>query len=283
MGGYMVYILFNSRSNRGKAVKKAERLEKKLSKNEKCKRINLLDIVGKEKEFSKTLSKEDSLILVGGDGTIHQFLNRIYPLYIPYKVFIFASGRGNDLSRDYKKKKLFEITHLVNDLPKLVVNDRDPYVFINGLGMGVDSCVCDEQNKNGTKGIKESYFKIALRVFKNFKPYTIDLVVDQVSYHFEKVWFFVCNNGRYFGGGMKITPMAVREDEVLDICVVHNIKLRTLLFIFPLVFLGWHTRIRKKNVTFLKGRKITIIPQGCQILQKDGEVTYGVSKLEINR
>lgn len=62
--------------------------------------------------------------------------------------------------------------------------------------------------------------------------------------------------------------MAVREDEVLDICVVHNIKLRTLLFIFPLVFLGWHTRIRKKNVTFLKGRKITIIPQGCQILQK---------------
>lgn len=279
----MFYILFNSKSNHGKAIKKAIKLEKKISKKNTCKRINLLELAGKEKEFSKSLSKEDSLVLVGGDGTIHQFLNHIYPLEIQYRVFILASGRGNDLSRDYKKKKMFEITHLVNALPILKINEIDSYRFINGIGMGVDSCVCDEQNRNGNTGVKESYFKIALRVFKTFVPYTLDMVVDDKPYHFDKVWFFVCNNGRYFGGGMKITPKAVREDNVLDICVVHNIRLRTLLFIFPLVFLGLHTKIRKKNVTFIKGKNIKIEPKGCSILQKDGEVSYDVSKIEINR
>lgn len=65
------------------------------------------------------------------------------------------------------KKKDFEITHLVNDLPTLKINDQSPGIFINGMGMGVDSHVCEKQIENAKTGIRQSYYAIALKVFKN--------------------------------------------------------------------------------------------------------------------
>lgn len=280
----MIYILYNDRSNRGKPIRAARKLEKKMHrKNKECISKSIFDIDKKELEFHSQLTSKDQLILVGGDGTLHYYFNQIFPNAIPYRVFIKACGRGNDFARDYKKRKLFEITHLVNDFPKLCINHQDEYVFLNGIGMGVDAYVCKEQLKNAKLKIKESYFKVALRVFKTFQTYTLDIEIDGVSHHFEKVWFFVCNHGRFFGGGMKITPKAKREDDVLDLCIVHNIKLWRLLLVFPLVFLGLHRFVRKKYIHFFRGKHILVKPSGCDILQKDGELAVDVKQLEIHR
>lgn len=280
----MIYILYNDKSNEGKPIKEAKRLEKKFRRKKKeYQSFSIFDIDKKEVEFHQKLTSNDQLILIGGDGTLHYYFNSIYPSPIIYRVFIKACGRGNDFSRDYKKHKLFEITHLVNDFPKIKINDEEKYVFLNGVGMGVDSYVCFEQLKNATLHIKESYFKVALRVFKNFKPYSLDITIDGVSYHYEKVWFFVCNNGCYFGGGMKITPMAKREDDHLDICIVHGIKLKRLLLVFPIVFLGLHRFILKKYIHFFKGKHVLVKPTNCDVLQKDGEISLRIKHLEIQR
>lgn len=280
----MIYILYNNKSNRGKPIKEAQKLEKKFRKKKKeFTSFSIFDIDQKEIEFHNQLTSTDQLILIGGDGTLHYYFNQIYPHPIVYRVFIKACGRGNDFARDYKKHKLFEITHLVNDFPKLKINNQEEYIFLNGMGMGVDSMVCLEQLNNAKIKKKESYFKVALRVFKNFKPYSLDIEVDGVSHHFDKVWFFVCNHGCYFGGGMKITPMAKREDDHLDICIVHQIKLRKLLFVFPIVFLGLHRFILKKNIQFYTAKQVKVKTYGCNILQKDGEIAGAIETIEIQR
>ena len=279
----MYYILYNEKSNGGKTTKIANKLNKKISENEQTTLLSIYDIYNNEKAFITGLKKEDSLLLVGGDGTYHEFFNRIYPVSVECKIYFYPSGRGNDMARDYKKHKPFEVTHLVNNLPKISVNGQNSYVYVNGIGMGVDSYVCREQNKNINFKVKESYFKIALRVFKKFVPYSIDIEIDGQRKHYEKVWFFVCNNGAYFGGGMKITPKAKREDEWLDICIVHNIKLVKLLIMFPLVFKGLHTHVCKKSITFLRVKNITVRPFGCDVLQLDGEVIEKVDSIEITR
>lgn len=279
----MYYILYNGKSNNGKAVRQANRVAKKISKFSESRLISVYDIAGKENELCKDLTKDDAVVIVGGDGTINQMLNRINTKEINFRVFISASGRGNDLSRDYKPRIFFEITHLVKDLPSIKINDKDNFYFINGVGMGVDSMVCNQQIENAHARIKKSYFSIALRVFRSFVPYSLDIIVDGEKKHFDNVWFFVCNNGRYFGGGMKITPKAIREDDLLDICVVHNIKLWSLLIIFPLVFLGLHQHFRKKSLTFIQGKKIIAKPFGCTLLQRDGEISYDVNTIEVTR
>nr|MDE6660923.1 hypothetical protein [Anaeroplasmataceae bacterium] len=277
-------ILYNDKSNRGRPIKEAKKLGKKFKRKKKeYVSFSIFDIEQHELEFHQKLTKEDQLVLIGGDGTLHYYFNQIYPNPIVYRVFVKACGRGNDFSRDYKKHKLFEITHLVNDFPKLTINDEENYVFINGIGMGVDSFVCIEQLKNARLKIKESYFKVALRVFKNFKPYTLDIEIDGTSHHYENVWFFVCNHGCYFGGGMKITPLAKREDDHLDICIVHTIKLRKLLLVFPIVFLGLHRFICKKYIHFYQAKHVLVKPQNCSILQKDGEIAEAVDHIEIQR
>lgn len=284
MGVTMIYVLYNDKSNRGKPVRVAKRLQKKLIKQKKeCILKSIFDIDQHELEFHNRLTKEDQLYLIGGDGTFHYYINQIYPNPICYRIFVKASGRGNDLARDYKRKRPFEITHLVNQLPSIKVNDQEEYAFFNGIGMGVDSFVCLKQLENGKAKKKESYFKVALEVFKNFKPYSLDIEIDEIKHHYDKVWFFVCNHGRYFGGGMKITPKAVREDDHLDLCIVHKIKLWKLLMIFPCVFLGLHRFVKKKYIQFHQAKHVVVYPEGCSILQKDGEVVLDVQKIEVHR
>lgn len=280
----MYYILYNDKSNRGKPIWKARKLARRLKrKNITYKLYSFLELNGQIKDFHNSLNNQDRVYLVGGDGTFHYYLNYVFPEYISYRVFIVACGRGNDLARDYKRHKPFEITHLVNSLPTITVNEDQRQVFINGIGMGVDSKVCDRQNKNAILKKRESYFKVALHVFKTFKPYPLDIIIDGKEQHYEKVWFFVCNHGCYFGGGMKITPKAVREDEYLDICIVHDIKLWSLLMVFPLVFLGLHRFFRKKYLDFIKAKHIIAKPRDCDVLQLDGEVMHQVNQIEVHR
>ncbi|MDE7161980.1 MAG: hypothetical protein K2N65_04390 [Anaeroplasmataceae bacterium] len=280
----MIYILYNDKSNRGKPIRIAKKLQRKLEKQKKEFLIqSIYAIDGHELEFHNQLKPTDQLYLIGGDGTFHYYLNQIYPNPICYRIFVKACGRGNDFARDYSKRKPFEITHLVQQLPSITINGKEEYAFLNGIGMGVDSMVCKQQLVNANLKKKESYFKVALKIFKNFKPYTLDITIDGTSYHFEKVWFFVCNHGRYFGGGMKITPKAIREDDHLDVCIVQGIKLWSLLVIFPLVFVGLHRFFRKKNLLFYTAKHVVAKPDGCNVLQKDGEVTEAVDFIEIKR
>ena len=279
----MNYLLYNEKSNNGKPLKVANKFNKKYLKNQEATFLSIYDILNKEKDFCNSLSDTDIVYIFGGDGTFHEFLNRIYPLKVNFKIFAYACGRGNDLSRDYKKNKPFEITNLVNDLPVIKVNDKDEYVFINGVGMGVDSYVCDKQINNAKFGVKESYFSVALKVLKKFVPYHLELEIDGEVKHFDKVWFFVCNHGAYFGGGMRITPKAKREDEFLDVCIVNNIKLWKLILIFPLVFFGLHTLFFKKSIKYIQCKHLKVKTFGCSVLQQDGEVFYDVNSIEVRR
>lgn len=115
------------------------------------------------------------------------------------RVFVKACGRGNDLARDYRRRKIFEITHLVNDLPTLKINDQSPGIFINGMGMGVDSHVCEKQIENAKTGIRQSYYAIALKVFKKFKPYSLDLTIDGQDYHLITFGFLFATTGSISG------------------------------------------------------------------------------------
>lgn len=279
----MYYLLYNEKSNHGKAKKTAHKLYKRLIKHNDVEFLSIYLINGKEKEFIMSKKKDDCIVLIGGDGTVHQFINRIRSIEITCRVFLKSCGRGNDLARDYKRHRMFEITELCKQLPTLKVNQNKEYAFINGVGMGVDSLVCQQQIQNSKTQTRESYFAIALRIFKRFTPYSLDIELDGEKYHFDRVWFFVCNHGCYFGGGMKITPKAIREDDLLDICIVHSIGLFSLLTVFPLVFIGKHIWFRKKSITMLRGHHLKAKPFGCTILQQDGDVLTNVSEIEVQR
>lgn len=274
----MFVILYNPKSFND-TLKVSLKLKKKLEKKHETAEIkNIIDLNDKFDSFLSETPLTDKIVIVGGDGTIHRFINNIRGIELKHRFFLYESGRGNDFSRGHKGK-FFEITEEIKNLPTCEFAGNK-HSFINGMGIGIDAAVCHEQNKNIKKNTKESYYKIAKRLFLKFKPFELDLVLDGKDVHFDKVWFMVVQNGKYFGGGMKIAPKALRSVDTLEVVVVHGISIRKLFMVFPLIFIGKHT-ICKKGITFFRSKTIDISAKGFDIMQMDGDTVEGVSQMKI--
>ena len=279
----MYYVLYNPLSSNGKSTKYVLKIGKKLQKqNIEYKVGNLIDISQDIDGFAEIVSKEDKLILVGGDGTLHRFVNGIKHLNNPCEVYLYCGGTGNDFGREFKKKNsLINITEHIKNLPSVKL-DSDEELFLNGCGLGVDGEVClmvnDKENKK--KGF--NYIKSAIRLLRKFKCYDLDLEVDGVRHSYKNVWFLSINNGKYFGGGMKISPKSNRNDNILEATVVHSVKFWKILLIFPLIFIGKHLWFRQVGISEIKGQNFKVSASRELTFQTDGEVKTGVSKFEIN-
>jgi diacylglycerol kinase family enzyme len=87
-------------------------------------------------------------------------------------------------------------------------------------------------------------------------------------------------NGRYFGGGMKITPSSNRRDREMELCVIHSVNFFKLLLIFPLIFLGKHMWFKQVGISVVKGKHFILKADIPQAFQSDGEVVKDVREFE---
>lgn len=275
-------VLYNPLSSKGQGRKRCLKLERKLKrKHQKFESFDLLGIVGRESEFIKSVDPKDIVVIVGGDGTLHQFINRTRNYVIPNRIFMYRAGRGNDFSREHKGR-FFEITDELKALPKISYLDKED-LFINGVGIGIDAAVCNGQIQNAMIGLKQSYFSLATHIFRTFKQFKITVDIDSKKYSYDDAWFLVVQNGKYFGGGMKIAPKAERTDEHLDIVVVHKVKVWKLMMVFPLIFFGKHVWFKHLGIEFMTGKHIIVDTEGYDVIQKDGEVVSQVNHFEVER
>jgi diacylglycerol kinase family enzyme len=275
----MYYVLHNPKSNKGLSRLKVAALIRNIKKKHEVKKVNVIRILNEEKEFLKELTQDDALVICGGDGTINRFVNGIIECEIICKVFIYQCGSGNDMSRDFQKG-MFEVTDVFKKLPKVKINGQKDATFINGIGMGFDALVCQRKEEYSNNKIKKGYGAIALESLKDFKPYSLDIEVDGEDMHFDNVLLFVVNHGKYFGGGMKITPKADRHDGLLDFCIVHTLSKAKFVTVFPTIFLGTHIKL-ENYVTYIQCKSVKVKQIGASILQADGEVSYDVKSLEV--
>ena len=265
----MYYVLYNPSSNDGKANKKINKLYNELSVVDECYKLNILEISGKEIIFLNSLEYDDIVYICGGDGTLNRFLNAIGENEYKCKLLFYSCGSGNDFKREYKDTEFIDLDPIRKNISKCIINGDEKFYFINGIGIGLDAVVCRSKNQLSFTGAKKSYFNITYSSFKKFRPYSLDIVIDEEKKHYDNVWLMVCNNGKYFGGGMKVCPDAVRDDGTFELVIIHSIPRWLMMLLFPLIYLGWHRHI--KGVEYIKCKSIKAIPDGCTILQMDGE------------
>lgn len=280
---YMYYILYNPLSSNGKSVEILKTVETRLTnEGHSFSSLDIIEVSKNIETFLKQIKEEDKVVILGGDGTLHRFANAIR--YINYKneIFLYKGGTGNDFSREFKKQQLINITSYVRDLPRFKADDHQELVFLNGVGFGLDGAVCNAVNETvGKKKNAFEYVKKLLSTIKKFPRYDLELVVDGVRHTYKNVWLTTVNNGKYFGGGMKISPLSDRTDDILEVTVVHTVSFPKLLCIFPFIFIGKHLWFKKQGVSVLKGRKFTLTASSPQPLQGDGEVIENVREIVV--
>lgn len=232
--------------------------------------------------FFGSLEPEDYIILAGGDGTLHRFVNDTYGLEIQQEIFYFPAGTGNDFACDLGKSPLsapFPIAPYIAHLPTVEVKGKT-YRFLNAVGFGIDGYCCqvgDELRK--ISGKKVNYTAIAVKgLLRRYYPTSATVTVDGVEHIFHKVWIAPTMNGRYYGGGMMAAPDQNRlsEDGTLSLMVFHGAgRLRTLC-IFPGIFKGTHIK-HTKQVSVLTGHEIRVEFDRQTPLQIDGETILDVT------
>ena len=279
----MTYLLFNPLANNGEGEKTKNEvkplLEEKFGKTEEKSVLNL-----KAKEFLSSLKKDDKVILIGGDGTLMNFVNNIKGEKLPCSFYLYKAGTGNDFLNDVIEDtvdNLVELNKYLENLPTIYVNDKE-YKFLNGIGYGLDGTVCeiaDQQKAAGKTKINYSSISINLLLFK-FKCPSADVTVDGVTKHYKKVWLASGMNGKYYGGGMRIAPKQNRLSDKLTSVVFHDSSRLHTLLVFPKIFKGEHVKYIKM-VDVREGKDITVEFSRPCALQIDGETILDVKKYRI--
>lgn len=269
----MYIILHNPLSKNKKSKKATKKIVDVLKKKHVSFRLKSLL---KVEDIAGYLEKNPAthIILVGGDGTVNAFINRSFRLSSQTPVFLRGSGSGNDFLRTLKKVHPHK-----QAIYKITFDDLSHY-FINGSGMGIDGEIAHLVNQS-IKKKRRNYLTNTLKSFLNFKPTTLDVIIDDTPYSFKKAYLININSGQFIGGGMRITPNASPADDLLDIIVVHRIPKLMLFVIFFSIYLGLH-KLFKRYVFHQKGRAVRATFKTPQTAQCDGETFESIKTITVS-
>ena len=277
----MIYVFLNRLSNNGKAMSAKAELEK-IFDGEQIKFIDITEIKNAA-DSCRMLDETDKIIVAGGDGTLSRFVNDVYEMHLKNEIYFYTCGSGNDFLNDIRERceivnNLVPMNKFMESLPVVTVNGERHY-FINGIGYGIDGYCCEEGDRireNSNK--KVDYTVIAIKgLLGKFKPRNATVTVDGETIHYRKVWLAPTMIGRFFGGGMMITPKQDRlnAEHVVSSCVVHDSSMLKTLIVFPKIFKGKH--IVHTDIYEVKlGHEIRVEFDKPCALQIDGETYLNV-------
>lgn len=180
------------------------------------------------------------IVAVGGDGTIHEVVNGLVESGLEgdrrARLGIIGQGTGGDFRRTLGiEHRLDRYLAAISsghersvDVGRLRYRDRagetrERY-FVNILSAGMGGLV-DQYVAEMPRVVsgKSAYFLASLRALVNSRPGRVHASVRLAGARSERtietLMLAICN-GRYFGSGMHVAPMAKPDDGVFDVVVV---------------------------------------------------------------
>jgi YegS/Rv2252/BmrU family lipid kinase len=212
----------------------------------------------------------EALLLIGGDGTVHQALPAIAQTNLPFG--FLPCGRGNDFARNIGlPPKLKKTCSLPSNpwLQKVDLPGVNGSPFISVAYVGFDAEVNNLANDaRGYFGGTLGYIVCVLKTLKNFRPFEVEITIDGDTWR-ERVMMVTVANAPFYGGGMKIAPDANMNDGLLNVCIVKEISKLELLWEFPKVFKGTH--IDHPRIMMKSGRSVRLTSDEPRKIFADGE------------
>jgi diacylglycerol kinase (ATP) len=128
------------------------------------------------------------------------------------------------------------------------------FCCVAGVGMDADA---NARANRMSIGLKRTggYLLAALQALVAFKPVEMRLTTDEREIR-QEAFFLAVGNAHRYGGGMKVTPRAIPDDGLLDICLVNKMNKLKLLCWMPTIFFGAHLRL--KQVEYFQAAQLRI-------------------------
>lgn len=283
----MYVFIVNPKAGKGKA----KRIFEKIKETDSYQQINseyyFTKYPGHGEKIAREIARKslpETIIVIGGDGTVHEVINGAGD-YKNIRIAVIPGGSGNDFARSCGIKgnaaEIFEnIIRGENSesywIGQYTLNKQLKKNFVNSIGFGFDAQIANKANHSFYKHIfnflrlgNVTYIIALIQVLIQFQPMQIELEVDGRPRKLQNCWMITCGNHPYYGGGMKIIPGAANRSDRISLIIIHEISKRKVITLFFTVFFGKHTSF--KEVEVLEGRKIKVSSQHLLHVQVDGE------------
>ena len=234
--------------------------------------------LGHAEDFMQQVTLDDyhGIIVVGGDGTIHEVLNgmlqRDDQKQLPCG--LIPAGTGNALLHDLNMldpviaaQKIIAGQLRYLDIMQIKQQDKIYYAFnVLGWGMPTDIVALAER----LRWLGPLRYNIATLInIGVHKKHSCTLHFDNQSMATDLEFMMACNT-IHTGKGMKIAPKAQLDDGFLDLVLVKKTTRRRLLQVFPKLFQGEH--IHEHEVSYVQVKSFSLHTSQPDLLTVDGEL-----------
>ncbi len=236
------------------------------------------------------------IIVVGGDGTVHEVINGIFiQTQVPtgqVLVSVIAVGTGNDWVRMYGIPRKYSeaikaivrghsFLQDVGDISFYKSSYHQHRYMANVAGIGFDAYVNRKYNQlkeEGKKGTMLYVFSTIKAIF-GYRSRKVRIVVDGEEIFNGKLFSGAVGIGRYNGGGMRQTPEAIADDGLYDLTIIRSMSRLRVILHFMALYNGKIYKVPK--VSLHRGRRISIQAMPESAIEIDGEAV-GYSPFEFD-
>ena len=227
------------------------------------------------------------VIAVGGDGTIHEVVNGLMQARAggygtkaeTTQLGIIGQGTGGDL------RKTLGIEHRLDryvdaiasgkqrqlDVGKFSGGGKAGHYFVNILSVGMGGLV-DRYVAEAPRflGGKAAYFGASLKALLNARLGNVRCTVTKdgkTEEHVIRSFMIAVCNGKYFGGGMKVAPMAEVDDGAFELVALGATSKIGFAMTSGSIYSGEH--IGHAGTVHLRGQKMKL-----ELVNEDAKSVY---------
>lgn len=266
----MALIIANPLAGRGRVAALIPRMEAFLQN-----RAGVRLAVPDSPEATRALVKdapEERIIVVGGDGTLHQALRALRP---DQALGVVPVGSGNDFARALGLLRLpwdKALTRALAAAPRPVDLGRvNGEPFAASLGIGFDAAVAERVlNSPGRLKGMPRYLLGILQELAHLELAQLELRDETGLLYQGPSLLSAYMNGPTYGGGFPIAPMAKPADGRLEAIVAGRFTRPGVLRVLPLLMLGRH--LGQREIQHFSGQRFWLRFDRPVPAHADGEV-----------
>ncbi len=266
-------MIINPTAGNGRALKAREKVEAELHKRGLSFRTVMTERPGHATELARRIASEESeprVVVVGGDGSFNEVANGL--LGTRTVMYFVSCGTGNDyvkvlnLPKNPIEALALQLDSAIRSVDIGMINER---LFLNVSGTGFDIEVLRQMRFFGTrfKGLLP-YILGLISAIRLYKPVEARIIVNGRTFT-QKLTIFEVANGRYFGGGMMVSPLSDPADGLFDIVYVDAVSRSQIVRLLPMFVTGKFLSLPIAH--HLRAEEVVIESPGMTI-ELDGEL-----------
>jgi YegS/Rv2252/BmrU family lipid kinase len=273
------FFIVNSTAGNGKTGKKINALINMLNQQNFDFQIELTRYSRHAIELAQVACMEgfQNIIAVGGDGTASEVAAGIARSGEAEQVnfSVIPEGGGNDFCKNFHLSHNIEkcLNQLINGkIIKIDIASFEDQFFLNSFGIGFDAQAAAQANKiKFLNGLPRYLLAVAAALLK-FRNFPLKIIIDDEEVLTGNFLLVAIGNGKYAGGGFKLNPEALVDDDFLDVMLARDVTLMRIFKVLPKAIEGTHES--EREVSFVRCRKIEIISDYDLPVYYDGEIPH---------